>query len=417
MVAVTIVDHGGDPAAPLQPFHKQSRASAPSSKATTTWHGENGKPDDDMGMIAPPPVPSPQRLPLTWARDIEPVLQAQGTLVEDLLDIAAMSVIYGPSNTGKTFFALDLAAHVAMGRPWFGHAITTPGCVVYVAAEGGHGIRNRVAAIKKYYGVSNMPLAVITSPIDLLNPAADLPHLLERTADAALATGLPCVLVIVDTLSRAMAGGDENGPKDMTGFVSNIDRLRAAGPHVLVIHHTGKDDGKGARGHSSLRAATDTEMELKIENEAEKRATAYVRKQRDMQGGDRFVFRLKSVPLGETQNGKSLTSCVIEPDERAVSESAACVKLTPNEQKGFDDLIAMFGDQKLAVERIPRHGMSSTLTLTREQVRRGYVERGTIDANPDGTLTGAIRTKLSNMLKGLKTKGKIEYTDQYFWLL
>jgi RecA-family ATPase len=51
-----------------------------------------------------------------------------------------------------------------------------------------------------------------------------------------------------------MAGGNENAPDDMGALVRNIDRLRAeTGAAVLLVHHTGKDTSRGARGHSLAR--------------------------------------------------------------------------------------------------------------------------------------------------------------------
>ena len=69
-------------------------------------------------------------------------------------------------------------------------------------------------------------------------------------------------LVVVDTLARAMTG-NENPPDDMGKFVAACGRIReACEGHVLIVHHSGKDLAKGARGHSSLRAATDVELEV-----------------------------------------------------------------------------------------------------------------------------------------------------------
>ena len=68
--------------------------------------------------------------------------------------------------------------------------------------------------------------------------------------------------MVVDTLARAMTG-NENAPEDMGSFVAACGRIReACEGHVLVVHHCGKDAAKGARGHSSLRAATDVELEV-----------------------------------------------------------------------------------------------------------------------------------------------------------
>jgi RecA-family ATPase len=63
-----------------------------------------------------------------------------------------MSVIYGPSNCGKTFFVVDLALHVALGREWRGRAVDR-GAVVYLSLEGAQGIRNRLAAFRKHHGL------------------------------------------------------------------------------------------------------------------------------------------------------------------------------------------------------------------------------------------------------------------------
>src|SRR5690606_28105123 len=121
-------------------------------------------------------------------------------------------------------------------------------------------------------------------------------------------------LIVIDTLSRVMAGGDENGPVDMTAFIKNVDRIRhATGAHIMIVHHTGKDVAKGARGHSSLRAATDTEIEVATD-ETELRL-AKVTKQRDLQGGEEFAFKLEAVALGGDQDGDAVTTCIVSPVE------------------------------------------------------------------------------------------------------
>ena len=86
-------------------------------------------------------------LPIEYFADVEASLDA-ADFVEGLLVERAMSVIYGESGSGKTFFALDLAMHVAGGLPWRGREVDQRG-VLYLALEGGHGIRNRIAAFKR----------------------------------------------------------------------------------------------------------------------------------------------------------------------------------------------------------------------------------------------------------------------------
>lgn len=243
-----------------------------------------------------------------WFDDIEPSM-TDAYLVKGVISRGAMSVVYGPSNSGKTFFALDLAFHIAIGARWRGLRVEQA-AVLYLAAEGGRGVSNRVAALKRETGVCDVPLALKRAGMDLLHAQADLQHLADLAALVCQQRpGLP-LLIVIDTLSRIMAGGDENNAADMTALIRNIDAIReATGAHVMLVHHTGKDAARGARGHSSLRAATDTEIE--VQNEDGNRA-AIVTKQRDYQGGETFAFNLKSVTLGTDQDGDEVTSCVVE---------------------------------------------------------------------------------------------------------
>ena len=258
----------------------------------------------------------PDKDGLEWFDDVQPNL-SDTYLIKGVLAAGAMSVIYGPSNSGKTFKALDIAFHLAAGLPWRERRVTQC-AVLYLAAEGGKGVINRIAALKMHTGASDIPLAVRRAGLDLLKSEADLQNVYDLAQKVqARAAGAP-LLIVIDTLSRVMAGGDENAPGDMTALIKNIDLIReATSAHVMLVHHTGKDAAKGARGHSSLRAATDTEIEVQSEGDAR---AALMTKQRDYQGGETFAFSLKSISLGIDPDGDEVTSCVVieaEPEDFA----------------------------------------------------------------------------------------------------
>ncbi len=64
----------------------------------------------------------------------------------------------------------------------------------------------------------------------------------------------------IDILARVMGGPDGNAAPDIAHRMRNLDLFRrATGAHVMLVHHTGKANGRGARSHSSARAATDTD--------------------------------------------------------------------------------------------------------------------------------------------------------------
>jgi RecA-family ATPase len=198
--------------------------------------------------------------PILWSE--LHTLPKREALIEGLLDCTALSVMFGPSGCGKTFFALDLAAHIALGRPWRACTVLQ-GAVVYVAAEGGYGIQERLEAFSCQYetGPKGVPFYVIPEPIDLCNSETDVELLIDHLGNL---NDQPVRLLVIDTVSRALAGGNENTPDHMGALIKRCDKLRAAtGAHVMLLHHTGKDKNQGARGHSSLRAAVDTEIQMK----------------------------------------------------------------------------------------------------------------------------------------------------------
>ncbi|MBR0647444.1 helicase RepA family protein [Plastoroseomonas hellenica] len=256
-----------------------------------------------------PPLPP---LPLTWFHEIAPELEAR-EIVQGLLGEQTAIVVYGASNVGKTFWTTDLALHVAAGRRWCGRRVAQGG-VIYCALEGGRGFQNRVTVWKRRHGMEDarIPFAAIRASLNLLEPEADPRRLVDAAREVAARMEMPATLIVIDTLARAFGGGDENGPEDMGALIRNMDMIReATGAAVLFVYHSGKDQARGARGHTSLRAAVDTEIEVTADKEGAGK-TATTVKQRDLEKGEGFPFTLKRVELGRNQHGEPVTSCVVE---------------------------------------------------------------------------------------------------------
>ena len=258
------------------------------------------------------------RKPFTFLRadQIEDGDEGPVDFVEGLLTEGGASVVYGPSNCGKSFWIVDLAAHVAAGKDWRdGDVEVDQGAVVYFALEGSIGSENRIKALRKQGRLGDAdPFYISTEQVSLLEPGHSQ-RLADTVARIGEVAGMPVKLVIFDTLARAMAGGDENSGEDMTATIGTIDAVRAAtGAHVCVVHHCGKDEARGARGHSSLRAAVDTEIEV-TRPDGETISTARVTKQRDLQIGEPMPFSLEVVTLGTDRRGKPVTSCVVKHED------------------------------------------------------------------------------------------------------
>lgn len=270
-------------------------------------------------------------IPFEWAADFVEGDNALREIVQGILTAGGMSAMYGESNSGKSYLATHLAFCVTRGVPWLGRQVER-GAVLYIAGEGAASVRRRVRAHEKHYGVTVGPFGLIPEALSLMDGSADVEALVPLIAKAAAEVGEVVQLVIVDTLARAMSGGNENAPEDMGRLVRAGDRIRElTGAHVLWIHHSGKDVAKGARGHSSLRAALDTEMEVTAD-EAQKLHTATITKQRDMDSlGLRLCGRFVSVALGTSQWGDAITACAVE-DAEAPAPKAKAARLGETQQ-------------------------------------------------------------------------------------
>lgn len=252
-------------------------------------------------------------LEVAFADELPDTVVAPDELVQGILTVGGGSVLYGDSNSGKTFFVIDMAAAIARGVPWMGRK-TEPGLVVYLAAESPTSVLVRLQAYQKHYGVRVPNFAVVRSPVNLFDGEADTAAIIETVKQIEAQRQQRVRLIVGDTLARLSAGANENAGQDMGLVVQRFDRIRAeCESHFLLIHHSGKTTAAGARGWSGVRAAIDTEIEV---TDSASGRCAEITKQRDLSSkGERIGFRLAVVPLGLSKWKTPISSCVVEPED------------------------------------------------------------------------------------------------------
>jgi hypothetical protein len=242
-----------------------------------------------------------------------------GWIVRGVLPRAALGVFYGESGAGKSFGVLDLLGHIVEDRDWRG-CKTTPGLSAgYIVAEGAAGFRLRLDAFSKHHDAHLERLAVM----------AGQPRFMER--DDIIAVGKSMLaygrmdLLVVDTLAQVTAGANENSGEDMGRVIAHCQTLHAVtGAMVLLVHHSGKDASKGARGWSGIKGALDVEIE--VTRNGEDRALT-VTKLKDGQGeGTSYGFRLTEVPLGMDDDGEVFGSCIVTPTKGRLGQAQAAPK-------------------------------------------------------------------------------------------
>ena len=262
---------------------------APFDPAPNETEGDGRATDGDLPFETAPAKP----LILTM-RQLD-ALPPPEWLVEGLVPEKSLVVAFGPPKAFKSFLVLSLALHVAEDRPWFGHAVKQ-GAVVYIAGEGTGGLSTRLRAMRTAHGISiDAPLYIIRRAVNFRdhNAVTALAKLIRET----VGEGVPIRMVVVDTLARAMPGADENSAQEVGLVIAECDWLKdELDTTAFLVHHSGKDETKGARGTSALRGAWDTAFEIRSAGRA--RAVMTVVDQKEAEAGQRMVFRMDEVAAG-----------------------------------------------------------------------------------------------------------------------
>ena len=123
---------------------------------------------------------------------------------------------------------------------------------------------------------------------------------IEELADTIQQVNMTSGIIVIDTLNQASPGSDENSSQDMGIIISHLKMLQElTGSLVLIIHHTGKNTAAGLRGHSSLKAALDTSIEV-IGGD---NRSWLLEKNKDGADGQSFPFKLEVQTLGIDADG------------------------------------------------------------------------------------------------------------------
>jgi hypothetical protein len=217
-----------------------------------------------------------------------------------------VGTLFGPSGSGKSFFVLDLACSVAFDQPFWDLAVK-PGNVFYVAAEGGMGMKKRAEAYGKTHNVPDRDRFTFLPANPNLMKAEEVTELIKSIKSKG-----DVRLVIIDTFAQVTPGANENSAEDVGFALGQCGRIKdETGSFVLLVHHTGKDILKGARGWSGIKAAMDMEAEVAFPDGGHTR-TVTVTKQKDGESGQVFNFQLKEVDLGVDEDGRPVKSCVVQ---------------------------------------------------------------------------------------------------------
>jgi hypothetical protein len=212
-------------------------------------------------------------------------------LIPGLIPADGLSVLYGPTGSGKSFFTVHVGLCVAGARQWGEHAIE-PGTVVYLAAEDRFGIEARAVAAARHLhlNVGELPFEFLTP--DCIHDTGWQTHLVDVLRAIAGRNGCLIKLIILDTLSAVFGGYDQNDAGPMSRATERLLFVaRSLGCAVLVTHHSGKEADRGHRGSQVLKDRADAF--LSISRAAQGLITVNAEKMRNGPADSSASFRLE----------------------------------------------------------------------------------------------------------------------------
>lgn len=187
-------------------------------------------------------------------------------LIENLIPENGTCIAYGPPGSYKSFIALDIGLHITNGINWHNNKLNKSGIVIYLVGEGIQGISKRCKAWHSYYKLTDNT-AFITIPFQhiIIHTDDNISFLIKKITELEEKYNTKTVLIIIDTLARAMVGIEENSSKDTSIFIHKFDKIKKTfNCALLYIHHCGKDITRGMRGSSALLGCVD--VSIAIEN-------------------------------------------------------------------------------------------------------------------------------------------------------
>ncbi|WP_116365578.1 AAA family ATPase [Parahaliea mediterranea] len=345
----------------------------------------------------------PQLMPLHVLRN---AAAGRPWLIESLQPEGSLVLTYGAYGSGKSFYVLDKALHLACFENYLDRQVRTEGRhSIYIYGEGADGVAARVEAWCRHHGVAEDEIlfAGYQGPVNL-RQRADVDGILGAMSDARISPAH----IVIDTLAvNAGAGFDENSAKDVGDLLLNLRYLQSklvAPCSIELVHHTGKADAKTPRGHSALPAAMDAIFSIKP---AKQGFTVSCVKQRDGDRGADMNFDLLPVDTSKTfllmdmdtcqesqveHKRESLVAIPRLPDSAAQTRNImAGEKITAGRRAGIEVaklLSDRYGDDSFPVAEFGAlmaegHGI---VKQTASGVRRWLVDHGVLVSNPNGTL-------------------------------
>ena len=219
-----------------------------------------------------------------------------------------LTVLFGPSGTGKTWAAVDMSLSAATGREWGGLYQCLRTRTLYLSTEAPAVTDRRVRDWVEHYGfdLGNLMAEgwLHFSAGQLARRQAHESQSMQLDLDSpeAVAAVVGYVeaneigLVVLDTLSTARTG-EEDDNTETNRMLREIKPLWQ-GRALLLVHHPTKGDPRNMRGAGSIFNAADQVLLIRPREPQESITMAEQKKRGGIPWGHEHEWQITRTPLG-----------------------------------------------------------------------------------------------------------------------
>ena len=301
-------------------------------------------------------------------------------LIDEMVIENSLGFIYGAPGSGKSFIAIGIGLTLATGqKTWWDRAVNATGPVLMVSSEGTADMKNRIAAWRKASCVTDpSQFHLIRQTINFMD-AGDRDKLHRTISAMAAKLSTNPVMIIVDTLSRAMAGSDENDQASASMMVQACDQLRETwNTTVLCIHHTSRMGNM--RGSTVFEGAADFIFGVEKEQGAQS-GIITAKKIKAAEDGWNLTFNLRKIPVGEIEKNKfslfaepSVTPIAVPnqwPERVVINAMLDALQRAWDEGQSWSPKPQTRREGRYAVPHMMRYGITESIA---EQVLQSWID-------------------------------------------
>lgn len=292
--------------------------------------------------------------------------------------------LVGSAGSGKTVVAADMAGSLVTRKPFaYKHIVPEPVNVLYASGEGNSGMADRILATAEKFDFTPEDWGRLRFIEGVPQLFQDGPKGVVQFIQDVKASGFEPAVIFIDTMRRAMIGGNENSAADTQIVFANLEKIRAAFPEstVVVLHHNNKS-GEFS-GSTNIWGSLDTMLEVeKTQVRGEYGEIRELSSYKQKDGGNfaplHFAIVSQTIPGRKDQFGEDANGAVAVWVEGDIAKAKGKGRLSQARQAIVDFLKQNPGTAyttgEIHVGAKRECALASTSELVAKMIREGDIE-------------------------------------------